>query len=139
MSSPNVVLVRSIYAAWERGDLSSVEWAHPEIEVVFADGPAPGGWSGLTGIAEGFRDFLSAWQDFHPEAEKYRELDDEHVLVLQRYRGRGKTSGLDVGQMRALGTALFHVRDGRVTRLVTYWNRERGLADLGLAPDTGSS
>jgi hypothetical protein len=28
--SANVELVRSIYAAWGRGDWSSVEWAHSE-------------------------------------------------------------------------------------------------------------
>ncbi len=32
MSQENVEIVRSIYAAWERGDYSSTEWAHPEIE-----------------------------------------------------------------------------------------------------------
>jgi ketosteroid isomerase-like protein len=39
--SANVEVVRSIYADWERGDYGSVEWAHPEIEYVIADGPAP--------------------------------------------------------------------------------------------------
>jgi hypothetical protein len=38
MASANVELVRSIYAAWERSDLSSVEWAHPEIAFVRVDG-----------------------------------------------------------------------------------------------------
>jgi hypothetical protein len=42
----------------ERGDYSSAEWAHPEIEFVLADGPDPGSWTGLVGVAEGWRDRL---------------------------------------------------------------------------------
>ena len=40
--SQNMELVRSIFAAWERGDYRSIEWAHPEIEFVFVEGPTPG-------------------------------------------------------------------------------------------------
>jgi ketosteroid isomerase-like protein len=130
--SANLELVRSICAAWERGDFSSTEWAHPEIEFVIADGPSPGSWAGLAGMAEGYRDWLSAWEEWRGEAEEFRELDSERVLVLDRRSGRGKTSGLELGQMRTQGAALLHVRDGKVTRLVLYWDRERALADLGL-------
>ena len=62
MGSANLKLVRSLYAAWERGDFSSVGWAHPEIEYVFADGPDPSSWTGVAEMVEGFRDFLSAWE-----------------------------------------------------------------------------
>ncbi len=138
MGSANVDLVHSIYAAWERGDYSSAEWADPEIEYVIADGPTPGSWRGVAAMAEAVRDGLSGWRDFHEEAEEYRELDDERVLVLVDWRGRGKTSGLELDQMRAKGADVVHVRGGKVTRLVTYLDRDRALADLGLAPETGS-
>ena len=58
MSSANLDLVRSIYAAWARGDFGSAEWADPEMEYEYADGPSPGAWKGIGGMAEGFRDFL---------------------------------------------------------------------------------
>ena len=104
MALANLDLVRSIYADWERGDYSSIaEWAHPDIEFVVADGPEPGSWMGLTGMTEAGRDFLSAWEEYRTEVDEYRELDDERVLVLLRRRGRGKTSGLELGQMTAKG------------------------------------
>ena len=131
----NLDLVRSIYAAWERGDYSSAEWAHPEIEYVYADGPAPGSWAGLASMAERWRDWLSAWEDFRTEAEGYRELDGERVLVLSHFSGRGKTSRVELGQSQTKQANVFHVRDGKVTRLVIYWDRKRALADLGLAPE----
>jgi ketosteroid isomerase-like protein len=136
--SANLDLVRSIYAAWERGDFSKTEWADPAIEYVAPDGPSPGRWEGLAGMAKGWRDFMDAWEDVRAEAEEYRELDGERVLVLIRQHGRGKLSGLDLGQMWSKGANLFHVRGGKVTRLVQYYDRERALADLGLPPEAGS-
>jgi len=138
MSSTNVDLVRSIYAAWERGNYSSAEWADHEIEYVIADGPVPSRLTGLPGMAEAWRDYLSAWEDVRVAVDEYRELDAERVLALVHWSGRGKTSGLEIGQMQTKGAALFHVRGGKVTKLVLYWNRERALADLGLTPDTGT-
>jgi ketosteroid isomerase-like protein len=134
-ASANLDLVRSIYAAHERGDYSSAEWAHSEIEYVIADGPDPGSSTGVAAMAEAFRDRLSAWKDVRREADEYRELDGERILVLDRVSGRGKASGLELGQMRRTGAHLFHVRGGEVTRIVRYWDRDRALADLGLAPD----
>ena len=133
MSQENVEVVRAACAPWARGDYSSVEWAHPEIEFVVADGPTPGRWTGLAGLEEGWRSWLSAWEEWRVEAEEYRELDGERVLVLFQLSGRGKASGLDVGQTQTKGANLFHVRDGRVTRIVGYWGRERALEAVGLS------
>ena len=130
--SENLDLVRSIYADWERGDYSSVEWAHPEIDYVFADGPAPGRWTGKAAAGDVWRDFLTAWEDYRPEVDEYRELDDRRVLVLVQHRGRGKASGLNTEGMKTPGANVFELRGGKVTRLALYWSRERALADLGL-------
>jgi ketosteroid isomerase-like protein len=131
--SENLDLVRSIYADWERGDFSSAEWAHPEIEYVRAEGPEPGTWSGLSGMAEGARIYLDAWDDLRFVVDEYRELDDGRVLVFDQRSGRGKASGLELGQMRTQSAHVFHVRDAKVTKLVIYLDRDRALADLGLA------
>ena len=133
--SPNVELVRSIIEAWERGDYGSAEWAHQEVEYVFADGPEPGRWTGPAALAEGARDFLGARQDYRIEVDEYRELDDERALALVHHSGRGKTSGVELGQVGTQGARLFHLRGGKVTTLVIYFDRERALADLGLAPE----
>jgi len=132
MSRENLELVRSIYAAWEDGDFSLAEWADPEIEYVGVDGPDPESVKGLAAMARSFRTWLSTWQEFRLEATEYRVLDSERVLVLDRSSGRGKTSGLDLGRIESQGAWLFHVRDGRVTRMVRYLDRDRALEASGL-------
>ena len=132
--SENLDLVRSIYADVERRDFDRVaqdtrEWVHPEFEWVIADGPRPGSFKGVTGMKESFYGMFEAWEDLRFEVEEYRELDAERVLVLDHRRGRGKGSGVEV---QTKGAGVWHVRDGKVTRGVIYWDRDRALADLGL-------
>jgi ketosteroid isomerase-like protein len=131
--SANLDLVRSIYADWERGDFSSVEWMHPEIEFVRRDGPEPGTTTGQAAWHKSSGRWLSVWEDWRVGAEAYRELPGECILVFDHASGRGRMSGLEVGQaLRTKGANLFHLRDGKVTRLVLYTDRDRALADLGL-------
>ena len=140
MASSNLDLVRSIYAAWERGDFSSAAWAHPEIAYMVADGPNPGSWTGVAAMTTAVRGFLSTWDEYRVEAKEFRELDDERVLVLTQWAGgRGKMSGLELGQIQTTGAHLFHLRSGKVTRYVIYFDRGRAFADLGLDPKGGSA
>jgi ketosteroid isomerase-like protein len=132
--SENLDLVRSIFADWERGDFfSSGEWADPEIEFVQADGPEPSRATGLAEMAAGWRKRLNEFADVRVAAEEYRELDDTHVLVVVRDAGIARTSGIDLKQIGGERSALLvSLRDGKVTRLVVYFDRDRALADLGL-------
>ena len=138
--SANLDLVRSIYADWERGDFSRADWADPEIQytIVGIGALLDGTWKGPRGMAEGARATIEVGEDYRLEGERYRELDGERVLVLDRRSGRGKGSGIEFGASTLLpsaGAHLFDVRDGKVTKLVVYWNRDRALADLGLRPE----
>jgi ketosteroid isomerase-like protein len=131
MESANLDFVRSIYTAWESGDFSSTDWADREMQFVIADGPAPGTWTGPE-VAEGLRGLLSAYNGMGAVADEYREIGADCVVVLAHPIGRGKVSGLNVEQMGTKGAQLFRVHDGKVTRLVHYFDRDRALADLGL-------
>jgi hypothetical protein len=131
--SENLDLVRSIYGDWERGDFSRAEWADPEIDFVYVGGPEPGSAKGVRGMTEAYWDWLNAWEDFCVLAEEYRELEDGRVLVLVANTGRGRGSGLDIRHMIGKGANLFDIEAGRVRRLAIYFDRDRALADLGLA------
>jgi hypothetical protein len=103
MSQENVELVRAICAPWEHGDYSSAEWAHAEIEVVNPDGPTPGSWRGLVGMAEAYRGFLSAWDDVRTDVEEYRDVDSARARAHPHQRAReDKRAGAraDLGEHR---------------------------------------
>ena len=126
-------LVRSIHERWEHGDYGSAEWAHANIEYVIVDGPTPGSWTGVHAMAETWHNIVGSWEGHRVEAVEYRELDSERVFVVNRFHGRGRASGLELDAMSGRTASVFHVRDGKVTRLVQYWDHERALAEQGLS------
>jgi hypothetical protein len=125
----NVDLVRSIYADWERGDFTRGDWADPAIELVRPDSLDGDALKGRDASAGGWREWLAAWEDFRAEADEYRVIDDERVLVCGHMRAIGRLSGTltDTETVN-----LFHIRDQKVVRLVLYSGRERAFAELGL-------
>ena len=128
----NLDLVRSVLSEWERTDFRSVAWAHPQIEYIVIGGPEPGKWDGVKEMTRSVRDFMGAWEGYGIAAEELSELDAERVLVLVRLSGHGKVSGLKLQDTHAEGAEVWHLRDGKVVRLVMYWHRDSALADLGL-------
>lgn len=136
MATP-VELIRGVYSAWERGDFSSIDWAHPDIEYVHADGLEPGTWRGAAGVRRAFTSFIGPWRDWRVEAEDVLEAGDGRVIALFRFYGQGKTSGLELGEIATKGANVFEFRDGKIVRLVQYFDRERALSDVGLAASRG--
>ena len=130
--SENLDLVRSICADWERGDFSRIDWADPEIDFTAPEGVGAPSAPGRSAMAAAWRDTLEAWENLSVTAEEYRELDDERIMVLHRFRARGKMSQLDVDESMTEGALLFGVRNGKVARLIVYMNRDNALADLRL-------
>jgi ketosteroid isomerase-like protein len=124
--STNVDLVRSLYAALERSDFDEIgRWVHPELEFVIADGPEPGVSIGLAQMEEIWRQYLSTWEGYRFVLDEVRQLDGDRVLALFHFSGRGKTSGVDLAELQSQAAAVYHIRQGKLTQIVRYWN---GLA-----------
>jgi ketosteroid isomerase-like protein len=130
--SANLELVKSIYAAWEKGDFSSSAWADPDIEFVMTGGLTTGTWNGVEEMEEAWAGMLRAWEHLRAVPDEIRELDDDRVLVFLRNEGRGRGSGIDVGEISVKAANVFTIRSGKVTGLTLYWDRDRAISDLGL-------
>jgi ketosteroid isomerase-like protein len=131
MSRTNIEALKPIYEEWGRGN-----WA-PRFDVYGDD--MEWGWSdefpGMQGMARDpetrsrrLREWLSPWEEWRCEAEDYVAGGDV-VVVLTRYTGRGKESGVDVDTR---GAHLWTLRDGKVIRLEVFSSRARALEAAGL-------
>jgi len=126
------VTLQDVYAHWGTGDWS------PAF-AFYADDFA-WGWSdefpGLAGVYQDTRTpnprlqtWLCEWESWRCEAEDYVIFSDV-VVVLTRYRGRGRGSGVELDTE---GAHVWQMRDGKPRRLEVFADRERALrvaADL---------
>jgi len=121
MSQENVQVVRGLYEAFGRGDVSAVlgqmdqgiEWNEAE-NFIYADrNPYVGPQAVFEGV---FMRLGSEWDGFAVTPEEW--LDAGHqVVVLGRYTGRHKVAGREV---RAQFAHVWGVRGGRVVRFQQY-------------------
>ena len=74
-------------------------------------------------MAERFGEFLANWSEFRVEADEFTQLDDDHVMVVARQRGKGASSGVDT-EMRV------HIvwKFGGEKVVGTYWFKDRAKA-----------
>jgi ketosteroid isomerase-like protein len=129
MSQENVEIVRELFASWERGDFSSSDWAHPEIEFLAHAGPDEAEHRGVVALGRAWQNWLGAWEDFKVTPREFIDRGDD-VLALVEFGGRGRASGVSVEAMA--GGCLLSFRNGRVIRLVTFTDRDEALEAAGL-------
>jgi uncharacterized protein len=133
MSETNLEVARRGYEAFARGDFG---WIASQMapEIVWHDASEIPGSRRRAGIDE-VRAFLESfpriWDQPRFEPEELRQEGDT-VVALVRFTGRGRNSGAEVSRELA---HLFEFSDGKVVRVVTYFDREQALLALAEAAE----
>lgn len=128
MSRESVEIVEKVI-----GRLGAGEWDHDlfndDIEVHDHDVLDAGSYRGRAGFDAWVADWGAAWNAFSIDAGEYFDAG-ERVVFAFRLTAQGRSSGLRLTRQDAM---VWTVREGRVTRLDYYNNRQQALAAAGLS------
>jgi ketosteroid isomerase-like protein len=120
-------MLQGMFQEWERGDFWNAE-PYADDVVFVRSGPDGGEYHGLGGLTAAWRDFLAAWEDFRIEADRVVSGTAGMYVLLLRLQGRGKGSGVSIDAEVA---NLVRIRDGKITRLEMFWDRDAALRAAG--------
>ena len=131
MSQANVEMVRAGYEAFNRGDIeAALAPLHPSIEWwPAADEPITAPYRGHDGYRRLIAEAREAVPDLQTEIEELFVVGDR-VVVCVRFWGRGRDSGAPV-EVRE--THVARLRDGKITEVREYRNKEQALEAVRLA------
>jgi ketosteroid isomerase-like protein len=132
MSQENVEIVRATTEAINRGDLDqALEAAHEDFEADWSNSIAPHGgvYQGRERVRELFAAFLEAWEEFRWDLQEIIEVDEARVLAVNRVRGGGRGSGVEVD---ATGAQLWTITGGEVCSVKLYQSKADALEAVGL-------
>ena len=122
---------RSIVAAVEADDLwpeyrDALSYVHPEVEwqTAFLGETS----RGFLEIAKVWDDFLTWAEDYKVDLQEVEDLGGDLVYGVVTLAGTAQGSGT----MDARFFDLFTIRNGSITRIEEYTNREQALAAAGL-------
>jgi ketosteroid isomerase-like protein len=137
VSPTNLELIRAVFEAWGHGDVDQPLREHFEptarldlSENIFNSAV----YEGYDDMARQRREVSDVWDHFEIEVEQFFEGKDV-VVAYTHEHGRGKGSGVEVDRDTAF---LFRLREGKISEVRNYRNRERALTDAGLACSSGS-
>jgi uncharacterized protein len=133
MSQENVEIVRSIFEAFNRGDLDAWldEYWTDDIDYRAAEG-APddhGPIKGKDALRAFVQDWLDTFDEFKLEPVELIDAGEDNVITVVRISGRAKLSGVETDLTYA---ELSTLRDGKVARGRQYFTRDEALEAAGL-------
>jgi len=128
MSEENVDLAERLLARFIATGEVSWELLHDQIEVHDHDVMDAGEYRGHLGFARWLENWSAAWEKFSIEPEESLDAGSRVVLVF-RMKATGRGSGVAVERQDA---TVWDVRDGKITRLDYYNNRDDALRHAGL-------
>lgn len=131
VSRENVEIVRALFQAFNEGEYGRCfDFIDPDVEWEDPRGiPGGGLHRGHDGVAAWFARWLAAWEHFAVQAEGFTDAGD-HVIVSERLRGTGKSSGVPIDQA---WVAVYRLRAGRIVRRTDYPDKDAALKAVGMA------
>ena len=132
-AADDIELIRSTYAAWNRGDVEGVLGAmreDVEIHPVLGDVVAADTFRGHAGVRRWYDTVTSTLEGFRVDVERVIEASTGRYLVEVRFSGRGKSSGAPVTLEAA---HLITMRSGLAAQLTGYPGWSEGLRAAGIA------
>ena len=127
--SEDLEMLQRLLSEWGRGEFWNGD-AYADDVVFVVSGPDAAEYHGIEGLTSAWRDFLSAWDDFHVETDRVVPGDAGRYALLIRLKARGKGSGVTTDAEVA---NVVRMRNGRVVRLEMFWDRAAALAAAGAA------
>ena len=123
-------LLRGLFAQWAEGDLRGGV-------ALFADDmhyrtARPEGWfegTGPEGVREFMSQFLAAWSRWWVRVDQIDDLGQGRYVASGEQFARGRESGTET---RYPAHVAVRMKDGKITQLGFFFNREDALAELGV-------
>jgi ketosteroid isomerase-like protein len=129
-------VLREVYSRWERGDFTSWEAFADDYVWKAVDALESGEYTGLAAVSASWRSWLQPWDGFSIKAEEVVAGSDGRYVVMQLFRGTGKTSGVESEERSA---AVVTMRDGLIARMEGFWDRDAALQAAGVEGRAGLS
>ena len=133
MSQENVDVVRRAYEALAHGGLDRfIEHLTDDVEYRTIEGDPDdiGPIRGKDAVRAWLQDWAHTFDEFWFEPIELIDAGKDTVVVVERYGGRAKLSGVETDQ--TVGVVLT-IRDGKIARGREYPGRQQALEAAGLA------